>query len=177
MRATASPMIIISGTVNLFPRMILQSPQAVCTFPFTWGRALSILSSPRFSDVVPQYTHGWRIYSSISSAVRSQASILWYAFLRWVARPLWVWFHLFIRAFRSSFCSGVSADHLSFRRSLPFFRPLWHGLHSYDKPRGRDFSRWKFSGFAGRSFLQRKHVRYIIHRTIYAPHIMGQGGK
>lgn len=162
MRATASPMTIISETVNLFPLMILQSPQAVWTFPFMWGRALSILSSPRFADVVPQYTHGWIMYSRISSAVRSQASILWYAFLRWVARPLWVWFHLFIRALRNSFCSGVSADQRSLRRSRPFLRSLWHDLHSYDKPRGRDFSRWKFSGVASSEFLQRKQVRYIM---------------
>lgn len=176
MRAITSPINIISATVNLLPRILLQSVQAVWTLPFIWGRSLSMRSSPRFSEVVPQYTQGCRMYSKTSSEVKSQASIFLYAWRRKVARPLCVLFQRFCRAETFALRSSEREDHLSLRLSLPIFRSLWHGLHSYAKPSGRLFSRWKFSGFAGSSFLQRKQVRYII-AALYMPHTLGQGGK
>ena len=140
MSAITFPISIISGTVNLAPRTMLQSVQAVCTFPFMCGRSLSIRSRPRLTEVVPQYTQGLMMYSSISAELRSHASTRWYAFLRKVARPLCVCCQRFCLAIRRDFPSGLSADQRSFRRSRPFLRALWHGLHSYDKPSGRDFS-------------------------------------
>lgn len=174
MPAMTFPMSIISGTVNLSPRTMLQSVQAVCTLPFMWGKALSIRSSPRLTEVVPQYTQGLRIYSSISPALRSHASTRWYAFLRKVARPLCVCAQRFCVDFRKSLFSGLSADQRSFRRSRPFFRSLWHGLHSYDKPSGRDFSLWKFSDVASRFLLHRKQVRYIM-AILYTARTKEQG--
>ncbi len=159
---TVLPMIIISSTVNLSPRIKLQSVQAVCTLPFIWGKLLSILSNPRLSVTVPQYAQGCVIKTSISSAVKSHSSIRWYAFRRYVARPRCVCPYRSIRALRNTFCSGVSAPQRSLRRSRPFLRSLWHSLHSYDKPSGRDFSRWKFSGLATKERVQRKQVRCVI---------------
>lgn len=174
MSAITFPISIISGTVNLSPRTMLQSVQAVCTLPFMWGKALSIRSRPRLTEVVPQYTQGLTIYSSISAALRSHSSTRWYAFLRKVALPFCVWPHRLMRALRNSFCSELSADQRSFRRSRPFLRALWHGLHSYDKPSGRDFSLWKFSGVASRFLLHRKQVRYIMS-ALYMARTKGQG--
>jgi len=159
---TVLPMIIISSTVNLSPRIKLQSVQAVCTLPFIWGRLLSILSNPLLSVTVPQYTQGCVINSNISNAVKSHSSTRWYAFRKYVARPRCVRPYLTILALRNAFCSGVNAPQRSLRRSRPFLRSLWHSLHSYDKPKGRDFSRWKFSGLASKERVQRKQVRYVI---------------
>jgi len=155
-------MTIISSTVNLSPRIKLQSVQAVCTLPFIWGRLLSILSKPLLSVTVPQYTQGCVMYANISSAVKLHSSTRWYAFRKYVARPRCVLPYFNILALRNTFCSGVNAPHRSFRRSRPFLRALWHSLHSYDKPRGRDFSRWKFSGLASKERVQRKQVRCVI---------------
>lgn len=162
MSAITFPISIISWTVNLLPRTMLQSVQAVCTLPFMCGKALSIRSKPLLTEIVPQYTHGSTMYSNISAALRSHSSTRWYAFLRNVARPLCVCCQRFCLALRSAFRSGLSSDQRSLRRSRPFLRSLWHGLHSYDKPSGRDFSLWKFSRVASRFALHRKQVRYIM---------------
>jgi hypothetical protein len=77
-------MTIISSTVNLSPRIKLQSVQAVCTLPFIWGRLLSILSKPLLSVTVPQYTQGCVMYANISSAVKLHSSTRWYAFRKYV---------------------------------------------------------------------------------------------
>lgn len=174
MFAITFPISIISWTVNLSPRTMLQSVQAVCTLPFMCGKELSIRSRPRLTEVVPQYAHGFRMYSSISAALKSHSSTRWYAFLRNVARPLCVCPQRFCLALRRALCSGLSADQRSLRRSRPFLRSLWHGLHSYDKPRGRDFSLWKFSGVASRFVLHRKQVRYIMS-ALYTVRTKGQG--
>lgn len=162
MRATVAPSSFISGTVNRSPRMMLHSVQAVWTLPLMWGWLLSIRSRPLLAVTVPQYTQGCKMRASISSAVKSHASILWYALRKNVARPRCDWFQRRIRAFRSSFCSDVNALQRSLRLSRPFFRSLWQLLHSYDKPSGRLFSRWKFSGVASKERKQRKQVRDII---------------
>jgi hypothetical protein len=155
-------MIIISSTVNLSPLIKLQSVHAVCTLPLICGKLLSIRSNPLLSVTVPQYTQGCVINSNISSDVKSQSSIRWYAFRKYVARPRCVRPYRNILSLRNTFCSGVSALQRSFRRSRPFLRSLWHSLHSYDKPNGRDFSRWKFSGVASKERMQRKQVRCVI---------------
>lgn len=152
------PIICISSKVNLSPLAKLHGAQEGATFPFMCGRLLSILSSPIGSSVVPQCTQGFKIRSRTSSVVRSHSSMRWYAFLRYIARPLSVRPYRLFLSLAISLCAGVMLDHCSFLRSRPRFLSEWHALHSYASPSRRDESRKNISGFAGSSCSHRLQI-------------------